>query len=72
MFEKELSFFVTNQNRLFEQYPGKVLTIKGDQIVDVFDSPLEAYIAAERSNLLGSVMIQICLPGPEAYTVTIN
>jgi hypothetical protein len=72
MFQEELNYFIKNQERLFREHPGKALTIKGDQVLAVSDSPLEAYLEAQRKNLLGTVMIQVCLPGPEAYTAIIN
>jgi hypothetical protein len=72
MFNQELNFFVKNQERLVKEHPGKAITIKGEEILGVFDSPLEAYLEVQRNQELGSVMIQVCVPGPEAYTVTIN
>jgi hypothetical protein len=72
MFKEELNFFIKNQDRLVQQHPGKALAIKGEDILGVYDSPLEAYLEMQREHQLGSVMIQLCLPGPEAYTVIIN
>jgi hypothetical protein len=72
MFKRELNFFIKNQERLVKQYPGKALAIKGTEVLGVYDSPLQAYLEAQRKRQLGSVMIQVCLPGPEAYTVTVN
>lgn len=72
MFNQELNFFVKNQERLVKEYPGKALAIKGEDILGVYDSPLEAYLEMQSKQQLGSVMIQVCTPGPDAYTVTIN
>ena len=72
MFDDELAFFVKNQQQLVERYSGKALVIKGNEIVAVHDTPLEAYLQVQRHQQLGTVMIQVCLPGPDAYTVTIN
>ncbi len=72
MFDKELAFFITNQKELVQKYDGKVLIIRGDGIAGVYDSALEAYVAAQREFLPGTFMIQPCAPGPEAYTVTIH
>lgn len=72
MFERELEYFISNQNELVKSYRGKVLVIRGQEIVGVYDTPLAAYIEAQKEHPLGSFMIQPCEPGPEAYTVTIN
>ena len=71
MFTQEFNFFVANQTRLVQQYGGKVLAIKGEDIVGTFDSPAEAYEKIQEDKQLGKVMIQPCLPGKDAYTVSI-
>ncbi len=72
MFEEELDYFITNQQRLVKEHAGKVLVIKGHKIIGVYDSDLDAYSEAKKRGLLGSVMIQPCEAGPDAYTVTIS
>jgi hypothetical protein len=71
MFDEELEYFISNQDDLVKKYRGKFLVIKGKSILGVYPSALEAYLSAQRSNDLGSVMIQSCEAGPDAYTVTI-
>lgn len=72
MFEKELHYFISNQNELVERYKGKVLVIKGLEVIGVYDTALVAYIETQKQHPLGTFMIQACEPGPDAYTVTIN
>jgi hypothetical protein len=72
MFKEEFDFFVKNQERLVREHEGKVLAIKGNNILGVYDSPLEAYLETQRDHALGTFMLQTCSPGPDAYTVTIN
>ena len=72
MFEKELNYFIKNQERLVEQYQNKVLIIKGEHVVGVSDTPLQAYLQASAQYQPGTFMIQPCLPGPDAYTVTVT
>lgn len=71
MFEKELKYFIKHQKELVRKHEGKVLTIKGDKVVGVFDSPLDAYLDLERNHELGKVMIQPCEAGQSAYTVSL-
>jgi len=70
-FEKELAFFIENQEALIEKYLGKVLVIKGREIIGVYPTTLGAYLETQKTHPLGSFMLQPCLPGPEAYTVNI-
>lgn len=71
MFKDELEFFITNQNELVKQYVGKVLVIKGQEILGVYDTTLQAYLETQKQHTLGTFMIQPCEPGPDAYSVTL-
>lgn len=72
MFRQELDFFITNQDRLVAQYRGKVLVIKGQEVVGAYETALEAYREAKKDFELGTFMLQPCVAGPQAYTVTIS
>ncbi len=72
MFETELQYFIANQPHLLELYSGKVLVIKGTEVVGAYDNILRAYLDSQKTYALGTVMIQPCEPGPQAYTVTIT
>lgn len=70
--DKELEFFIGTQNTLVEQYPGKVLVIKREQVIGVYDTVLQAYLESRRNHRMGTFLIQPCEPGPQAYTVTLS
>lgn len=72
MFKKELDFFIANQKELVKKHRGKSLVIIGEEIVGIYDNPLNAYIESQKEYPIGTFMIQPCIPGPEAYTVIIN
>jgi hypothetical protein len=72
VFKEELEFFIRNQDELVEKHEGKTLAIKGSRVLGVYSTPLEAYIATQRKHPLGTFMLQRCVSGPEAYTITIN
>lgn len=72
LFKDELEFFVKNQEVLVKQHEGKTLAIKGNQILGAYDTPLEAYVETQRTHPVGTFMLQVCAPGPDAYTITIN
>lgn len=72
MFEQEMRYFIQHQDELVKKHSGKVLVLKGETVVGVYDSTLDAYLEAQKEHELGTFMIQTCVPGPEAYTVTIS
>lgn len=72
MFEREFAFFIKQQKNLVNKYRGKVLAIKGEKVVAVYDSPLDAYLKTDKNHELGKVMLQPCESGPSAYTATIS
>ena len=72
MFEKELNFFIANQDQLVKQYEGKTLVLRGEEVAGVYDDPLQAYLDAVKKYEPGTFMIQPCVPGSDAYTVTIT
>ena len=72
MLEKEFNYFIDNQDKLVNLYNGKYLVIKGETVVGVFNTEIEAYLDAVNKFGLGNFLIQKCAPGKEAYTQTFH
>lgn len=72
MFQEELRFFQDNQDKLVSKYDGKVLVIKGKEVVGAYPTELDAFIEASKKYKAGSFMIQPCRAGIDAFTVTIS
>lgn len=72
MFDTELKFFIENQAKLVKQYNGKVLVLRGAEVVGVYDDELEAYLESKKKYEPGTFMIQHCEPGVGAYTFSIS
>jgi hypothetical protein len=53
MYEKELAFFIEKQDELVSQFNGKVLVIKGEEVVGSYDSALDAYLSIRKNGELG-------------------
>lgn len=70
-FEKELNFFIAHQEELVGKYRGKILVLVGEEVVGVHNTYLEAYNEARKRYEDGTFMLQLCIPGPEAYTVSV-
>jgi hypothetical protein len=72
MFDRELQFFIANQDRLVAEHSGKTLVLRGEEVVGAHSNALEAYLDAVRKYEPGTFMIQPCVEGADAYTVTIT
>ena len=72
MFDAELAYFIAHQDELVAKHAGKTLVLRGASVEGVYDSALEAYVAAQEHFPPGTFMIQHCEPDPSAYTVMIN
>ena len=72
MFKTELAYFIEHQEELVKQHNGKILALKGQEILGIYDTPLQAYIEIQKEHKPGTFAIQVCRPGPGAYTVTMS
>jgi hypothetical protein len=70
--EAELEFFIAHQDELVKKHEGKLLVIKGEKVIGVYEQGEELHALRETSkdHEPGTFMLQRCLPGPEAYTIT--
>lgn len=72
MIHQEFEYFIKNQDSLVAQHQGKVVVIKDQEVIGVYDSPWEAYVATVKEHELGTFLIQACEPGPKAYTAYVH
>ncbi len=72
MLETEFNYFKAHQDELVKKYNNKILIIRGNEVVGTFNNNKEAYNFGTQNFGLGNFMLQKCIPGPEAYTVTIS
>ena len=70
MLKKEFEWFKENQEALVKSYNGKVLAIKNQKVIGVFDNDLEAYSTVAKDHRPGTFLLQQCIPGEKAYTKT--
>ena len=60
----EFKWFKENQESLLSKYEGKILAIKDLEIIGVYTSFGEAYIASAKMHVPGSFLLQKCSSGP--------
>ena len=72
MLEKEFDFFVKNQDELFKKYDNKILVIKDEKVIGVYDSEKEAFLETSKNHEIGTFLIQACGSDPSVYTQTFH
>lgn len=72
MLEKEFEYYLKNKGKLVKEYEGKYIVIKGEEVVGVYDSELEAYQTSKDKYSLGTFLIQPCTKGDADVSQTFH
>jgi hypothetical protein len=67
--EEQFKWFLANQEELLKTHNGKVLVIKGQRVIGVYDDEATAILEAQKEHELGTFLVQRCTPGRESYTL---
>ncbi len=70
--QKEFDYFLAHQQKLAHKYAGKVLVIKDQTVIGVFDSELEAIQETSKTHELGTFLVQECDYTEESHTQTFH
>lgn len=70
--EKEFDFYLDHQDNLVEEYNGKFIVIKGEEVLGAYDNELEALEKTSEKHELGTFLVQKCEPGSNSYTQTFH
>ena len=65
---EQFRYYLDNQDKLVEQYAGKHIVIKDQQVIGAYDSEAEAIGQTTREHEPGTFIVQKCEPGDEEYT----
>ena len=68
--EKEFDFYIKNQKDLVSKYEGKVIVIKDQEVIGIYDSELEAVQKTSSKHTLGTFLVQRCTSGKDGLTQT--
>lgn len=70
MIERLFEYYLAHQDELVERYNGKYLVITANGVANAFgpESDMEAYYYGKKHYGLGNFILQLCTPGPDAYT----
>ena len=72
MLDKEFKYYIDNQTELLKKYKGRVVVIKGEQVVGDYDNYEDALFDSAEKFELGTFLIQECTEGEDAYTQTFH
>lgn len=70
--DEQFKFYLENQDSFVEQYDGKVIVLKDEKVLGVYDNELDAVNESRRAHELGTFLVQRVSAGDEAYTVTFH
>ena len=72
IYHSALAYFIANQDELCKKYNGKELLMTANSVAGVYDSAEEAFLEGKKRFGSGNFALQTCLPGEEAYSVSIS
>ena len=72
MLAEEFEFYLANQDAMVEQHDGKVIVIKGYEVIGEYDSELEAFTKTVEHHERGTFTIQRVSAGSKDYTATFH
>lgn len=70
--EKEFIFYRKHQKELVKEHNGKFIVIKNERVIGVYKSEIEAYVETQKTEKLGTFLIQECLAGDASYSQTFH
>lgn len=70
--EKEFKYYIDHQIELVEKYDGKVVVVKGSEVIGIFEDEVEAVYETEKNHKRGTFLVQKVAPGDSAYTQTFH
>ena len=70
--QKEFQFYLDHQDELVKKYDGKFIVIKGGKVLGAYDDELTAITETEKSEKIGTFLVQKVSKGEGAYTQTFH
>lgn len=64
----EFKYYIDHHKEMVEKYNGKVIVIKDQKVIGVFETEAEALTNAQKENKLGTFLVQKVEPGTSGYT----
>lgn len=68
MFERELQYFISNQEELYKKYGGLYISIKEDKVLGSYSSWMQALYETQKLHKFGTFLIQYCGDNDDCLT----
>lgn len=68
----EFEWYIAHQNEMVEKHNGKYVVIKNGKVLGVYDDELIAIKETQKSEELGTFLVQRVAPGKDEYTQTFH
>jgi hypothetical protein len=66
--QKEFQYYLDHQDEMVRQYDGKFVVIKDGKVLGAYDDELTAITQTQKTQELGTFLVQKVSPGENAYT----
>ena len=70
--KKEFEYYLAHQEEFVREHNGRVVVIKDQKLIGVFDTPLEAVTEVKKQFALGTFLVQRVSPDASEYTHTFH
>ena len=68
--QQEFDFYLANQDEMVAKYDGKIIVLKNEEVLGVYEDELTAIAETRKEHQLGTFLVQRVSEGDEAYTAT--
>ena len=65
-------YYLAHQDEFVDKYNGRVIALKGRRVLGDYGDELTAIIETQKSEKLGTFIVQRVSPGEGDYTITVN
>ncbi len=72
LLQKEFRYYLDHQDEMVRQYDGKFVVIKDGKVIGDYDDELTAVTETQKTEELGTFLVQKVSPGTSAYSQTFH
>ena len=66
LLDREFDFYLASQQKLAEQYQGRYIVIKGQEVLGDYAKASDAVRETSKNHVLGTFLVQFCDTDPES------
>ena len=70
--QREFEYYLSHQDSMVEKYNGRVIVLKGGQVLGVYDTELDALTETQMAHALGTFLVQKVSAGDTEYSQTFH